>query len=52
MSSTRGHVGCLPTQDLGEVLGLASEVGTLPTEGAESYDERTYGVLSSAGRSR
>jgi hypothetical protein len=52
MSSIPGLVGWQPTLDLGDVVLLASEVGALPTEGAEPYKERTYGVLSSAGRTR
>jgi hypothetical protein len=52
MSSTLGPVGCRPTLDSGKVLALASEVGALQTEGAKPYDDKTCGVLQSAGRTR
>jgi hypothetical protein len=50
MSSIPSLVGCQLTLDLGDVLVLVSKVGALPTEGAEPCEDRTYGVLQSAGR--
>jgi hypothetical protein len=50
MSSVPGPVGCRPTLDSGDVLALASEVGALQTEGVEPCEDRTCGVLQSAGQ--
>jgi hypothetical protein len=52
MFSIPSPVGCWPTLDLGDVVALASEVGALQTEGAESYEDRTCGVLQSASRTQ
>jgi hypothetical protein len=38
--------------DSRDVEFFTSEAGASPTEGVESYKERTYGVLPSAGRTR
>jgi hypothetical protein len=45
MSSTLGPIDYWPTLDSRDVLALTSEVGALPTEGAEPCKDRTCGVL-------
>jgi hypothetical protein len=52
MSSIPGPVGCRPTLDAGDVLALASELGALQTEGTKPCEDRTCGVLQSAGQTR